>query len=158
MYVIRSCFGGIVVAKVRIIELLYVICLLTRDTQSLVTVSHKAESTRKRAIFNQTAGVIFLGAPLRGTIAATFAGWKNFVFGILGASYESLSTLLDQLETNSSSLEKPVAEFFSGENLVLRRLHPCTFQSRLCCTLRCSISTVAPIVRAQLRESSTLAL
>lgn len=108
---IGSCFGGIVVAEVRITERSHFICLLTRETQSLVTASHEAEGTRKRAIFDQTAGVIFLGAPLRGTVAATFAGWKNFVFGILGPNHESSSTLLKQLETNSSSLEKLVAEF-----------------------------------------------
>lgn len=66
---------------------------------------------RGRAIFEQTTGVIFLGSPLRGTRAATFAGWKNFVFGILGHDQESSTTLLSDLEENSSRLESLVADF-----------------------------------------------
>ncbi|KAH6705268.1 hypothetical protein BKA61DRAFT_492791, partial [Leptodontidium sp. MPI-SDFR-AT-0119] len=81
---IRSCFGGIVVAK--------------------------AKDKRKKAVFNQTASVIFLGSPLRGTKAATFAGWK-FVFGILDPTQESSCTLLDDLKANSSRLENLMAEF-----------------------------------------------
>jgi hypothetical protein len=74
-----------------------------------VTASRGTE--RKRAVFDQTAGVIFLGTPLRGTTAATFAGWKNYVFGILGDNYESSCTLLDDLKANSSRLENMMAEF-----------------------------------------------
>jgi hypothetical protein len=74
-----------------------------------VTASHGAEL--KRAVFEQTAGVIFLGSPLRGTKAATFAGWKNFVLGILDPDQGSSCTLLSDLEKNSSRLENMVAEF-----------------------------------------------
>jgi len=74
-----------------------------------VTASRGAE--RKKVVFDQTAGVIFLGSPLRGTKAATFAGWKNFVFGVLGPNQESSCTLLDDLKANSSRLETLVAEF-----------------------------------------------
>lgn len=80
-------------------------------TQALLTASREVEDERKKAVFNQTAGVIFLGSPLRGTKAATFAGWKNFVFGILGPTEESSSMLLDDLKANSSRLEILVAEF-----------------------------------------------
>lgn len=62
-------------------------------------------------MFDQTAGVIFLGSPLRGTKTATFAGWKNFVFGILGRDQESSNTLIDDLKLNSSRLENLVSEF-----------------------------------------------
>ncbi|OBT50883.1 hypothetical protein VE04_08686, partial [Pseudogymnoascus sp. 24MN13] len=88
---IGSCFGGVVVAE------------------ALLTAFRDAE--RKKALFDQTAGVIFLGSPLRGTKAATFAGWKNLVFGILGPDQESSDTLLDDLKENSSRLENLVAEF-----------------------------------------------
>jgi hypothetical protein len=74
-----------------------------------VTASHGTEL--KRAVFDQTAGVIFLGSPLRGTEAATFAGWKNFVYGILDPNQGSSSTLLSDLEVNSTRLENIVAEF-----------------------------------------------
>lgn len=77
--------------------------------QALLTAFRDAE--RKKAVFDQTAGVIFLGSPLRGTKAATFAGWKNFVLGILGPNQESSDTLLDDLKVNSSRLENLVAEF-----------------------------------------------
>lgn len=90
---IGSCFGGVVVAA------------------SLEKASHEAEDKRKKAIFDQTAGVIFLGTPLRGTRVATLAGWKNFVFGILGSNQGSSSTILSQLEANSSTLDTLVAEF-----------------------------------------------
>jgi hypothetical protein len=76
-----------------------------------LTASREAEDERKKAVFDQTAGVIFLGSPLRGTKAATFAGWKNFVSGILGRTHESSCTLLDDLQANSSRLENLVAEF-----------------------------------------------
>ncbi|OBU00767.2 hypothetical protein VE01_01233 [Pseudogymnoascus verrucosus] len=88
---IGSCFGGVVVAE------------------ALLTAFRDAE--RKKALFDQTAGVIFLGSPLRGTKAATFAGWKNLIFGILGPDQESSDTLLDDLKENSSRLENLVAEF-----------------------------------------------
>jgi hypothetical protein len=77
--------------------------------QALLTASRK--TVHKKLVFDQTAGVIFLGSPLRGTKAATFAGWKNFVFGILGSKQESSCTLLDDLKANSSRLETLVAEF-----------------------------------------------
>jgi hypothetical protein len=80
-------------------------------TQALLAASRELEDERKKAVFRQTAGVIFLGSPLRGTLAATFAGWKNFVFGILNPNQESSCTLLDDLEANSSRLENLVAEF-----------------------------------------------
>lgn len=69
------------------------------------------EDQWKKAVFDQTAGVVFLGSPLRGTRAATFAGWKNFVLGILGPAQGSSCTLLKELEENSGSLENLVAEF-----------------------------------------------
>ena len=80
-------------------------------TQALLTASREVNDEQKRAVFEQTAGVIFLGSPLRGTKAATFAGWKNFVFGILGHNQESSITLLSDLEANSSRLESLVADF-----------------------------------------------
>ena len=79
--------------------------------QALLAASREREDERKKAVFRQTAGVIFLGSPLRGTLAATFAGWKNFVFGILDPNQGSLCTLLDDLKANSSRLENLVAEF-----------------------------------------------
>ncbi|KAL5351267.1 hypothetical protein ACLOAV_003119 [Pseudogymnoascus australis] len=88
---IGSCFGGVVVAE------------------ALLTAFRDAEL--KEAVFDQTSGVVFLGSPLRGTKAASFAGWKNFVFGILGPTQESSCTLLDDLKENSSRLENLVAEF-----------------------------------------------
>lgn len=83
--------------------------MLTSEKQALLTASRKA--VHKRLVFDQTAGVIFLGSPLRGTKAATFAGWKNFVFGILCPNRESSCALLDDLKANSSRLETLVAEF-----------------------------------------------
>jgi hypothetical protein len=79
------------------------------ELQALLTASRNA--VHKKLVFDQTAGVIFLGSPLRGTKVATFAGWKNFVYGILGPSHESSCTLLDDLKVNSSRLETLVAEF-----------------------------------------------
>jgi hypothetical protein len=68
-------------------------------------------SGHKRSVFDQTAGVIFLGSPLRGTKAASLAAWKNFGFDLIGRNQESSSTLLDDLEANSSRLEDMVAKF-----------------------------------------------
>ena len=79
--------------------------------QALLIASRETDGEQKKAIFEQTAGVIFLGSPLRGTRAATFAGWKNLVFGILGHSQESSVTLLSDLEADSSRLESLVADF-----------------------------------------------
>ena len=79
--------------------------------KALLAASREWEDERKKAVFRQTAGVIFLGSPLRGTLAATFAGWKNFVFGILDPNQGSSCTLLDDLKANSSRLENLVAEF-----------------------------------------------
>ncbi|OCL09319.1 hypothetical protein AOQ84DRAFT_404825 [Glonium stellatum] len=89
---IGSCFGGIVIAA------------------ALSAAAHETHDEQKKAIFKQTAGVIFLGTPLRGTRTAKFAGWKNLVFGILGND-ESSETLLKDLEEDSSRLESLVADF-----------------------------------------------
>lgn len=82
---------------------------MKKTKQALLTAFRDAEL--KKAVFDQTAGVIFLGSPLRGTKAASFAGWKNFVFGILGPTHESSCTLLHDLKENSSRLENLVVEF-----------------------------------------------
>jgi hypothetical protein len=65
----------------------------------------------KKALFDQTAGVIFLGSPLRGTKAASFAGWRNVVYGVLGPNQESSCTLIDDLQEHSSTLKTLVAKF-----------------------------------------------
>jgi hypothetical protein len=70
-------------------------------TQALLAAFHESEDERKKVVFRQTAGVIFLGSPLRGTLAVTFAGWKNFVSGILDLKQGSSCTLLDDLIENS---------------------------------------------------------
>ena len=89
---IRSCFSSIVVAKMRISNVSYSYICCTPNTanqcsrvktQALLTTSRKVEDKRKKAVFNQTTSVIFLGSPLQGTKAATFTDQKNFVFGIL---------------------------------------------------------------------------
>ncbi|KAM3077065.1 hypothetical protein ACMFMF_004980 [Clarireedia jacksonii] len=90
---VGSCFGGIVVAE------------------ALLTASRETKDERKRAVADQTVGVIFLGSPLRGAQAATFAGWQNFISGFIGLSKESSCTLLKDLEANSSRLESLVADF-----------------------------------------------
>lgn len=79
--------------------------------QTILIASRAVENELKKAVFRQTAGVIFLGSPLRGTKVATFAGWKNFVFGILDPNQESSCTLLDDLKEDSSRLEIMVADF-----------------------------------------------
>ncbi|PVH69560.1 hypothetical protein DL98DRAFT_361351, partial [Cadophora sp. DSE1049] len=103
---IGSCFGGIVVAEVI-----------------------KSKHEHKKAVFDQTAGVMFLGSPLRGTRAATFAGWKNFISGILGPNQESSGTLLADLKENSSRLETLTAEF--GKLTVQNRMEiRCFYETR----------------------------
>jgi hypothetical protein len=117
------------------------------ETQSLVAAFNEAEDQHKKAIFDQTAGVIFLGAPLRGTRAATFAGWKNFVFGVLNPNLESSSTLLRQLETNSSTLEQLVAEFGRLTKQTQKQAGleiRCFFETRKTQLLN-SISRISPI-------------
>jgi hypothetical protein len=80
-------------------------------TQALLAAFHESEDERKKVVFRQTAGVIFLGSPLQGTLAVTFAGWKNFISGIMDLKQGSSCTLLDDLIENSSTLEKLVADF-----------------------------------------------
>jgi hypothetical protein len=53
--------------------------------------------------------VVFLGTPLRGTGAARDARWDILISGIMGK--ETSSTLVKDLEENSSSLESLVEDF-----------------------------------------------
>ncbi|KAH7117683.1 ankyrin repeat-containing domain protein [Dendryphion nanum] len=90
---IGSCFGGIVVAT------------------ALSKASHL--SGDKRAIFDQTGGVVFLGTPLRGTKAANIAGWQNLIFGTLrvGTDQDRSNTLLKDIQENSRWLELQLDKF-----------------------------------------------
>jgi hypothetical protein len=58
-----------------------------------------------------TAGIIFLGTPLRGTRAKEAAEWKTFISGIVGKDHESSTTLIEDLAANSSNLESLVEDF-----------------------------------------------
>lgn len=57
----------------------------------------------------KTAGVLFLGSPLKGTKAAKFAHWKTYATVLLGR--EISITLIKNLEENSDRLNDMVEEF-----------------------------------------------
>jgi ankyrin repeat protein len=58
-----------------------------------------------------TAGIIFLGTPLRGTKAKKVAEWSTFISGIIGKDDESSTTLVEDLAANSSNLESLIEDF-----------------------------------------------
>lgn len=60
-------------------------------------------------LLRSTAGVVFLGTPLRGTETASIAGWVAWIRGFMGK--ETSTTLLQDLQKNESSLDKLIYDF-----------------------------------------------
>ena len=60
-------------------------------------------------LLRSTAGVMFLGTPLRGTKAASQAQWLGYTNGLLGK--ETSETILSSLEDNNSHLHDITEDF-----------------------------------------------
>ncbi|KAL2046727.1 hypothetical protein ABVK25_011599 [Lepraria finkii] len=89
LFFIGSCFGGIVV------------------TQALHAASQHGNQFVH--ILKSTAGVVFLGAPLRGTSIAKLTQWIAFLRGFYGK--ETSATLLKCLEENDAYLDSVIQGF-----------------------------------------------
>ena len=76
---------------------------------------------------NSTAGVIFLGTPLRGTSVANVAQWIAYLHGLWGK--EISSTLLKGLEEKESYLDN-VIQGFAGVAITQQIQIRCFYETR----------------------------
>ena len=60
-------------------------------------------------ILDVTVGIVFLGAPLRGTALADGALWVTFLTGIMGK--ETSKTILEDLKCGAGSLKNAIDDF-----------------------------------------------
>ena len=62
-----------------------------------------------RSLLLSTTGIVFLGSPLQGSEAATFAQWQTMLGGILNRSPSK--TLLQDLDGHTKSLRETTRRF-----------------------------------------------
>lgn len=104
---IGSCFGGIVIAQA-----------LERAFR---------DRARYDSLLNSTAGVVFLGTPLRGTATASIAQWLVLIRGFMGK--ETSATLLEGLEEKDRSLNNVIHDF--AEKAIQNQLQiRCFYETR----------------------------